>query len=118
MNIVLDKKVIDDLLSKKLNEHTIRKQLSDYVLVQHQLQSKKSGQVGAEVSVKTADDLILYLEAKLIVDNDLLYGNKRNKEYFITGCYDNQEMIAQTSIKVYAKDFEEGTVVRIYLPNR
>jgi hypothetical protein len=72
----------------------------------------------ADVSVKTAEDLILYLEAKLIVDDDLLYGNKRNKEYFITGCYDNQEMIAQTSIKVYAKDFEEGTVVRIYLPNR
>jgi len=49
MNIVLDKKVIDELLSKKLNEHTIRKQLSDYVLVQHQLQSKKSGQIEAEV---------------------------------------------------------------------
>ena len=58
MNIVLDKKVIDDLLSKKLNEHTIRKQLSDYVLVQHQLQSKKSGQVGAEVSQENGGHLL------------------------------------------------------------
>ncbi len=55
MDIILEKEVIDDLLSKKLNEHTIRKQLSDYVLVQHQLQSKKGGQIEPPVSTKTAD---------------------------------------------------------------
>lgn len=70
MDIILNKELIDELLSKKLNEHQTRRQLSDYVLMQHQLQSKKQVSVEPEVIVKLADI------KKLIKDKENMHEEK------------------------------------------
>lgn len=48
MDITIKKELIDELLVKD-DEHTIRRKISDYVLVQHQLISKNGGQIEPQV---------------------------------------------------------------------
>jgi len=73
MDIVIKKEMIDDLLLTN-DEHTIRRNISDYVLVQHQLLSKQQQvKVGAEVKVQTVEEELNYIAKRLAALSGMPY---------------------------------------------